>query len=218
LGVVVNKMKPLLVLATLTAALVVAGGIVRGDQRDSATYPPAPPGGASAVAVREAALGTEPHRRVLIGTLVQASASGMTLETENAERVFVRFADETRFCRRGCGEGWRHLRPGDRITALAVVGLGEPVRVADWVDANLTAGYGTVVSVDDDVLSVVLIRPERPAMQRVLLLGPYTSVKGPGGRIFDAGRIEAGDSFYFTGSGETPGATEIWVYVLWGDF
>ena len=212
-----QSLRPVLAGALIVGVLIVGGGLVR-DDGPRARLVVEPPGRPLSSDDVVEALGTEPRRRTVIGTLVEVAASGMTLDSETGESIFVRFADETRICRRGCEATWRDLRAGDRVTASAVLGLGEPVRLADWVDANVTAGYGTVVGVEGDALSVVTGRPGRPAIVGVLLLEPYTRIEGPDGRSYEASAIEAGDSFYFTGSSETPGASEIWVYGFWGDF
>jgi hypothetical protein len=209
-------MRLLLSVSALIALAVVGAGVFR-DGGPSSRLELVPRGGPLASDAGQATIGTEPRRRGVSGRLVEVSPDGVTLQTAD-EQIFVRFAEETRFCRRGCEANWRDLRPGDLITASAVLGLGETVRVADWVDANVTAGYGEVVAVDGDALAVVLSRPGQPSKLRTLLLEPYTRVRGANGKDGEAGGIEVGDSFYFTGSGDTPDASSLWVYGFWENF
>jgi hypothetical protein len=139
-------MRALVVVAAAVAVLTVVAGVLRVEPerapviaRGFAAPPPSD--------VIEAAIGTEPQRLGVSGDLISINETGMTVEAESGP-VFVRFAGDTRFCRAGCEVDWRALRPGDRISSGTTLGLGEEKRVADWVDANVTSGYGDVMAVD----------------------------------------------------------------------
>jgi hypothetical protein len=203
--------KSITLLAAVMALLSVVVGVTRPrPARDAGVWLGPLPG----QDMIEAAIGTEPRRLGVSGGLTSIDETGMTVSTESGP-VFVRFSGDTEFCREGCEVGWSALRPGDRISSGTTLGLGEE-RVADWVDANVTAGYGDVVAVDGAELSVVLSRPGQPGKQRVLVLQSYSRVEDNAGKALDAAKIRPGDSFYFTGSSETPDSARIWVYMIQG--
>jgi hypothetical protein len=142
--------KSITLLVGVVALLSVVMGLTRPRAaRDPGVWLGPQPG----LDVIEAAIGTEPRRLVVSGDLTSIDETGMTVSTEGGP-VFVRFAGDTEFCREGCEVGWSALRPGDRISSGTTLDLGEEIRVADWVDANVTAGYGDVVAVDGPELSV----------------------------------------------------------------
>lgn len=142
------------------------------------------------------------------GTLLCVSAQRLIIMVAGTAvaTVVAPMGAHTQVCRaaHGCQATWRDLQPGDVVdVGMADGAAGQ--QVAQWVDANMVTGYGTIRARTVHSLTLALApRGGRAGYIRVLFLAPVTVVTTE--RRTSVGStdgLRVGQNVYFTASAES---------------